>query len=83
MRALCTILAVGLSAVVRAAAVSPTLPAPNWVDREVAANAALRVATWQRRGHFDVRLSVEPGTNLVQAAFGRALRLPPTEPCSS
>ena len=70
MRALCTVLAVGVSAVVRAAVMSPTLPAPEWVDREASTNAALPVATWQRRGHFDVRLSVAAGTNLLQAAFG-------------
>ena len=54
-----------------AAVLSPTLPAPEWVDREAATNAVLPAATWQRRGHFDVRLSVATGTNLVQAAFGR------------
>ena len=71
MRALCTVLAVGVSAVVRAAVMSPTLPAPEWVDREASTNAALPVATWQRRGHFDVRLSIAAGTNLLQVAFGR------------
>ena len=71
MRALCTILAVGVSAVVRAAVMSPTLPVPEWADCEAVTNAALPAATWQKRGHFDVRLSVAAGTNLVQAAFGR------------
>ena len=70
MRALCTILAVGVSAVVRAAVVSPALSAPEWADCEAATNAALSVATWQKRGHFDVRLSVAVGTNLLQVAFG-------------
>ena len=47
------------------------MPAPEWPDREAATNAALPVATWQKRGHFDVRMSVAAGTNLVQLAFGR------------
>ena len=71
MRALCTVLAVGVSAVVRAAVMSPTLPAPEWADREASTNAALPAATWQKRGHFDVRLSLAAGTNLLQVAFGR------------
>lgn len=71
MRALSTILAASVSVAVSAAAVSPTLPAPEWPDCEAATNAALPVATWQKRGHFDVRLSVAAGTNLVQLAFGR------------
>jgi hypothetical protein len=54
-----------------AAVVSPTLPASEWSDREAATNAALPTATWQKRGHFDVRISVAAGTNLVQLAFGR------------
>ncbi|MBO7687979.1 MAG: hypothetical protein J6V72_16450, partial [Kiritimatiellae bacterium] len=36
-----------------------------------ATNAALPVATWRARGHFDVQMSVAAGTNLVQLAFGR------------
>ena len=71
MRVLSTILAVLVSAAACAAVVSPTLPAPEWPDREAATNAALPVATWQKRGHFDVRMSVAAGTNLVQLAFGR------------
>ena len=71
MRALSTFLAALVSAAACAAAVSPTLPAPEWPDREAATNAALPVATWQKRGHFDVRISVAAGTNLVQLAFGR------------
>ena len=71
MRVLSTILAVLVSAAVSAAVVSPTLPAPEWPDHEVATNAALPVVTWQKRGHFDVRMSVAAGTNLVQLAFGR------------
>ena len=70
MRALSTILAICVSVVACAAVVSPTLPAPEWPDREAATNAALPVATWQRRGHFDVQMSVASGTNLVQLAFG-------------
>ena len=71
MRALSTVLAICASAAACAAAVSPTLPAPEWPDREAATNAALPVAAWRGRGHFDVRVSVAPGTNLVQLAFGR------------
>ena len=71
MRVLSTILAASVSVAACAAAVSPTLPAPEWPDREAATNAALPVATWQKRGHFDVRMSVAAGTNLVQLAFGR------------
>ena len=70
MRALSTFWAVCVFASASAAVVSPTLPAPEWPDREAATNAALPVATWQRRGHFDVRVSVAAGTNLVQLAFG-------------
>ena len=71
MRALSTFWAVCVFASASAAVVSPTLPAPEWPDREAATNAALPVATWQRRGHFDVQMSVASGTNLVQLAFGR------------
>ena len=71
MRMLSTVLAICASAAAFAAAVSPTLPEPDWPDSEAATNAALPVATWQKRGHFDVRLSVAAGTNLVQLAFGR------------
>ena len=60
-----------VSAAACAAVVSPTLPAPEWPDREAATNAVLPVATWQKHGHFDVRMSVAAGTNLVQLAFGR------------
>ena len=71
MKALSTFLVVCVSAAACAAAVSPTLPEPEWPDREAATNAALPAATWQRRGHFDVHLSVAAGANLVQLAFGR------------
>ena len=71
MRALSTILAICVSVVACAAVVSPTLPAQEWPDREAATNAALPVVTWQKRGHFDVQMSVAAGTNLVQLAFGR------------
>ena len=71
MRVLSTILAAFVSAAAYAAVVSPTLPVAEWPDRESATNAALPVATWQKRGHFDVRMSVAAGTNLVQLAFGR------------
>ena len=71
MRALCTMIAVLMSVVACAATVSLASSAPEWGDREAATNAALPSATWQRRGHFDVRLSVAAGTNLVQAVFGR------------
>ena len=71
MRLPSTILAALVSAASLAAAVSPTLPVAEWPDCEAATNAALPSATWQRRGHFDVHLSVAAGTNLVQLAFGR------------
>ena len=71
MRALCTIIAFLMSVVACAATVSLAPSAPEWGDREAATNAALPEATWQRRGHFDVQLSVAVGTNLVQLAFGR------------
>ena len=71
MRILSTILAALMSAAACAAVVLPTLPAPEWSDREAATNAVLSVATWRRHGHFDVRMSVAAGTNLVQLAFGR------------
>ena len=71
MRALSTILAAFVSVAACAAVVSPTLPVAEWPDHEAATNAPLPVATWQRRGHFDVRMSVASGTNLVQLAFGR------------
>ena len=71
MRALCTILTFGMDVAVCAAVVSPTLPVPEWGDREAVTNSVLPVATWQRRGHFDMRLSAAAGTNLVQLAFGR------------
>ena len=70
MRMILLILAGWTSVAACAAVVSPTLPAPEWVDCEAATNAALPSATWQKRGHFDVRLSVATGTNLVQVAFG-------------
>ena len=71
MRALSTILAICVSVVACAAVVSPTLPAQEWPDREAATNAALPVVTWQKRGHFDVQMSIATGTNLVQLTFGR------------
>ncbi len=71
MRALCSVIAVLMSVAACAATVSLTPPATEWADGEAATNAALPVATWQRRGHFDVRMSVAAGTNLVQLAFGR------------
>ena len=71
MRFLCAILVPGMSVAACAASVSPTLPVAEWPDCEAATNAALPSATWQRRGHFDVHLSVAAGTNLVQLAFGR------------
>ena len=71
MRLPSTILAALVSAAALAAAVSPTLPATEWADCEAATNAALPSATWQRRGHFDVQMSIAAGTNLVQLAFGR------------
>ena len=71
MRMLCAILAGWASVAVCAAVVSPALPVPERADCEAATNAALPSVTWQKRGHFDVRLSVAAGTNLLQAAFGR------------
>ena len=71
MRLLSTAFAALVSAIACAAAVSPTLPVAEWPDCEAATNAALPSATWQRRGHFDVHLSVAAGANLVQLAFGR------------
>ena len=71
MRLPSTILAICASAAALAAAVSPTLPVAEWADCEAATNAALPSATWQRRGHFDVQMSIAAGTNLVQLAFGR------------
>ena len=71
MRMLPTVLAICASAAALAAVMSPTLPAPEWPDCEAATNAALPSATWQKRGHFDVVMSVAAGTNLVQLAFGR------------
>ena len=71
MKVSLSILAICASAAACAAAVSPTLPVAEWPDHEAATNAVLPVATWQRRGHFDVRLSVAAGTNLMQLAFGR------------
>ena len=70
MRMLSTVLAICVSVAACAAVVSPTLPEPDWPDSEAATNAALPVATWQKRGHFDVQMSVAAGTNLVQLAFG-------------
>ena len=71
MRMLSTVLAICVSTAVCAVVVSPILPAAEWPDREAATNAALPVATWQKRGHFDVQMSIATGTNLVQLAFGR------------
>ena len=71
MRMLSTVLAMLASAAACAAVVSSTLPAAEWPDCEAATNAVLPVATWRRHGHFDVRMSVAAGTNLVQLAFGR------------
>ena len=70
MRILSTALAVCMSVAACAAVVSPTLPVAEWPDREAATNAPLPTATWRKRGHFDVRMSVAAGTNLVQLAFG-------------
>ena len=56
---------------VLAATVSLVPPVTEWADCEASTNAVLPAATWQRRGHFDVQLSVARGTNLVQVAFGR------------
>ena len=64
-------IAVLVSVAACAATVSLVPSAPEWADCEAATNAALPVVTWQRRGHFDLRLSVAAGTNLLQAAFGR------------
>ena len=62
----------GLMSVAACAAMVSLAPSvPEWGDREAATNAVLPVVTWQKRGHFDVRLSVAAGTNLVLAAFGR------------
>ena len=71
MRILSTFWAVCVSVAACAAVVSPTLPVAEWPDREAATNAALPVVTWQKRGHFDVQMSIATGTNLVQLAFGR------------
>ena len=71
MRLPSTILAALVSAASLAAAVSPTLPVAEWPDCEAATNAALPVATWQKRGHFEVWMSVAAGTNLLQLACGR------------
>ncbi len=71
MRMQSTVLAICASAAACATVVSPMLPDAEWPDREVATNAPLPVATWQKRGHFDVQMSVAAGTNLVQLAFGR------------
>ena len=71
MRMLLSILAACASATACAAAVALAPPVVEWADCEAATNAALPSATWQRRGHFDVHLSVAAGTNLVQLAFGR------------
>ena len=64
-------IAVLMSVVACAATVSLTSPAAVWADCEAATNAAFPSVTWQKRMHFDVRLSVAAGTNLLQAAFGR------------
>ncbi len=64
-------IAVSMSVAICAATVSLAPPASEWADCEAVTNAALPSATWQKRGHFDVRLSVAAGTNLVQLAFGR------------
>ena len=71
MRILSTFWAVCVSVAACAAVVSPTLPVAEWPDCEAATNAALPVVTWQKRGHFDVQMSIATGTNLVQLAFGR------------
>ena len=71
MRMLLSILAACASATACAAAVALAPPVVEWADCEAATNAALPSATWQRSGHFDVRMSVAAGTNLVQLAFGR------------
>ncbi len=69
MKVLSTVLTALVSAVACAAAVSPTLPVTEWADCEAATNAALPSATWQKREHFDVVMSVAAGTNLLQLAF--------------
>ena len=71
MRMILLILAGWASVAACATMVPLAPPAPEWVDREASTNAALPSVTWQKRGHFDVRLSVTAGTNLLQAAFGR------------
>ena len=71
MRWFCAIVIVRSFVAAYAATVSLVPSVPEWTDCEAATNAALPVATWQRRGHFDVRLSVAAGTNLLQVAFGR------------
>ena len=71
MRMLLSILAACASATACAAAVALAPPVVEWADCEAATNAALPSATWQRRGHFDVQMSIAAGTNLVQLAFGR------------
>ena len=71
MRLPSTILAALVSAAACAAAVSFVPPAAEWADCEAATNAALPAATWRKRGHFDVQMSIAAGTNLVQLAFGR------------
>ena len=58
MRLLSTVLAASVSVAAFAAAVSPTLPAPEWPDCEAVTNAALPVATWQRRG-LGLRVSLD------------------------
>lgn len=65
------IIVIWVSAVACAAAVTLVPPTSEWADCEASTNAVLPATTWQRRGHFDVRLSVARGTNLVQVAFGR------------
>ena len=70
MRVLSTLLTAFASAVVCAATVSLAPAATEWADCEAATNAVLPVAAWQRRGHFNVQLSIASGTNLVQVAFG-------------
>lgn len=71
MRMILSILAGWTSAAACAATVSLAPPATEWADCEATTNAVLPSVTWQKRGHFDVCLSVAAGTNLVQAAFGR------------
>lgn len=64
-------IAVLMSVAACAATVSLAPPVAEWADCEAATNAALPSATWQKRGHFGLRLSAAAGTNLLQAAFGR------------